>query len=53
MRPLIRRLLVALIRKTPPPRVLSDAERWERCVADADSLTERVWESMRGNVVWS
>jgi hypothetical protein len=51
MRNRIRSALVAYIRSTPP--VINDAERWAQCVAEADTLNERIIEDLRGESIAS
>ena len=47
---MLSRLLHKLLRLLPAPRI-DDAERLAQAEAECDTLTERVWESMRGRHV--
>lgn len=50
MRDHIRSALVAYLRATQPPAI-DDRERWLQCVAEADTLSERMLRDLRGEDV--
>jgi hypothetical protein len=52
MRNRIRSALLAYIRSTPAPP-LTDRERWAQCVAEADTLNERILDDLRGESIAS